>query len=52
MLCGGIAIASGRTGRTSTKKGMATAGLVTGIIGLVLSIIVWIANVVLSALYL
>ena len=52
VLCGGIAIASGRTGRTSTKKGMATVGLVTGIIGLVLSIIVWIANIVLSALYL
>lgn len=49
VICGGVAIASGRTGRTSTKKGMATAGLVTGIIGLVLSILMWIANVILTA---
>lgn len=45
MILGIVAICTGLRGRHSTSKGMATAGLVLGIIFLVLSVLMWIVNV-------
>lgn len=46
VIFGCMGIGYGNKSRTSSKKGMATAAFVLGIIGLVLSIIIWILNVV------
>ena len=46
VICGGLAIGFGNSGRQSSKKGMGTAGFALGIVGLILSIIVWILAIV------
>lgn len=48
VILGIIAISTGRVGKQSTAKGLASAGFVTGIIGLVISAAIWILNFVLS----
>ena len=48
VLLGIIAISTGRVGKQSTARGMASAGFVTGIIGLVIGAVIWILNFVLS----
>lgn len=50
VITGGIGIAAGRSGRTSTKKSMGTAGFVMSIIGMVLSLLLWLGNIILSVL--
>lgn len=48
VILGIIAISTGRVGKQSTAKGLASAGFVTGIIGLVIGAAIWILNFVLS----
>ncbi len=50
VIVSGVGIAAGRTGRNSTKRGMATAGLVLSIIGLVIALLMWFLNIVAAAL--
>lgn len=47
IFLGMIAIVYARKGMNSSKRGIAFAGLVLGILGIVLAIIVWILNIVL-----
>lgn len=51
FVLGIIGIILGMQGRKSTKKGMGTAGLVCGIIGIVLTAIVFVAAIIGAALY-
>lgn len=48
IILGIVGISTGKIGRQSTAKGLATAGFVTGIIGLVLGVIIWVLNFVVS----
>lgn len=48
VILGIIGISTGKVGKQSTAKGLATAGFITGIIGLVLGIVIWVLNFVLS----
>lgn len=47
ILFGCMGIAYGNKGKMSSKKGMAKAGFVLGIIGVVLSAILWVVNIIL-----
>lgn len=48
VILGIVGISTGKVGKQSTAKGMATAGFITGIIGVVLGVVVWILNFIAS----
>ena len=52
VICGILAILSGRKGMKSSAAGKATAGMVLGIVFLCISALIWIGNAVLFALML
>ena len=49
VICGIVAILSGKKGRHSPAAGMATAGMVLGIVFLVIAVIGWVRNIILFA---
>lgn len=50
VILSAVAVSSGAVGRKSTNSGRATAGYVLGIIGVVVSILMWLLNIVLTVL--
>ena len=50
LCCGVLAVMRGRLGLGSTKAKMAKAGRVLGIIACVLSIVMWVLNIILTVL--